>query len=68
MNNHPELFAHALLFRCEECDEPAAVSFLTTERNVEEVDGGTHQFVCTCGRSESKLGVNAVRHWVVEWN
>jgi len=68
MNADQEKFAHALLFRCEACNKPATVSFLTTERNVEDVDGNTHNFVCECGRSESKLGLDAVRHWVVEWN
>ena len=60
-------YAHLLLFRCKQCDEPVAVPVMGQARNLEEIDGDTYDVKCRCGRSESLLGVEALAHWVVSW-
>ena len=60
-------YAHLLLFRCRQCNEPVAVPVLGQARNLEEIDGHTYDVKCRCGWSESLLGVEAIAHWVVPW-
>jgi hypothetical protein len=61
-------FAHSLLFQCEYCDEPIAISKSTAERSLELVDSSTFDILCTvCGWSKTVLGFEARGHWVVTW-
>jgi hypothetical protein len=60
-------YAHLLLFRCKQCNEPVAVPVMGQARNLEEIDGDTYAVKCRCGWSESLLGVEALAHWVVAW-
>ena len=60
-------YAHLLLFRCNQCNEPVAVPVMGQARNLEEIDGDTYDVKCRCGWSESLLGVEALAHWVVAW-
>ena len=60
-------YAHLLLFRCKQCNEPVAVPVIGQARNLEEIDADTYDVKCRCGRSEYLLGVRALAHWVVAW-
>ena len=39
-------YAHLLLFRCKQCDEPVAVPVMGQARNFEEIDGHTYDVKC----------------------
>jgi hypothetical protein len=60
-------YTHLLLFRCKRCTEPLAISVMTEEANLERVDGETFDVECNCGWFGNLLGVEAVRHWVTQW-
>jgi hypothetical protein len=60
-------YAHLLLFRCRQCDEPVAVPVIGQASNLEEIDGHAYDVKCRCGWAESLLGVEAIAHWVVPW-
>lgn len=61
------MFAHSLLFQCEACNGPIAISVTSTDRGLEAVDGTSLRVACGCGWVENLMGVSARRHWVVEW-
>ncbi len=60
-------FAHSLLFQCEACERPIATSLTSAERALEKVDGASFKLSCECGWSNTLIGVNARRHWVITW-
>ncbi len=61
------MFAHSLLFQCEACNGPIAISVTSTDRGLEAVDGAPLRVACGCGWVENLMGVSARRHWVVKW-
>jgi hypothetical protein len=61
------MFAHSLLFQCEACNGPIAISVASSDRGLEAVDGTSLRVACGCGWVENLMGVNARRHWVVRW-
>jgi hypothetical protein len=61
------MFAHSLLFQCEACNGPIAISVTSTDRGLEAVDGTSLRVACGCGWVENLMGVSARRHWVVRW-
>ena len=60
-------YVHSLLFRCEECNGPLAISVSSEEVNLERIDGDIFDVECVCGWWKTLSGVEAVRHWVVPW-
>ncbi len=60
-------YVHLLLFRCKQCGEVLAISVASEARNLEKIDGDSHDFRCLCGWTENLLGVEALRHWVTPW-
>jgi hypothetical protein len=36
-------------------------------RNLETIDADTFAVQCECGWTKEILGVEAIRHWVTEW-
>jgi hypothetical protein len=61
------MFAHSLLFQCEACNGPIAISVTSSDRGLEAVDGAPLRVACGCGWAENLMGVSARRHWVVRW-
>jgi hypothetical protein len=61
------MFAHSLLFECEACHRPVAISISSATRGLEAVDSTSFNVACQCGRTEKLMGVSARRHWVVTW-
>ena len=64
MNREQSTFVHTLLFRCQDCTKPLAISVTRIERNFESVDATAFDLRCICGWSRSALGVQAARHWL----
>jgi hypothetical protein len=46
-------FAHSLLFQCEACQGPIAISATSGDRSLEAVDGTAFKVSCNCGWAES---------------
>ena len=67
MDTEKMLYVHLLLFRCKQCGEVLAISVASEARNLEKIDGDSHDFRCLCGWTENLLGVEALRHWVTPW-
>jgi hypothetical protein len=61
------MFAHSLLFQCDACNGPIAISITSSDRSLEAVDSTSLRVVCDCGWMETLMGVSARRHWVVRW-
>jgi hypothetical protein len=62
-----EHFVHVLLFECRNCHRPLAAPVLSSQKNPEEVDAAGCHLECLCSWSGRLLGVEAMRHWVMEW-
>ncbi len=56
-----------ILFRCEECRRPLAISVPSEEGN-QRIDGDMFRHQMQLWVVENFIwGMNAVRHWVVKW-
>lgn len=62
-----ESFVHVLLFQCRNCRRPLAAPVVSSQKNPEEVDAAECHVKCLCNWSGRLLGVEAVRHWVMDW-
>jgi hypothetical protein len=60
-------YVHTLLFSCERCQSPLAIPIMSQWRNLEEIDAETFEVECECGWRKKSLGIEATRHWVIEW-
>jgi hypothetical protein len=43
------------------------VRVMSAARNLEEIDTGTFDVRCECGWTKQSLGVEAISHWIAEW-
>ena len=60
-------YVHIFLFRCKSCKRPLPVAVTTEARNHEKIDGDFFEIQCGCGWKKQCLGVEAVKHWVTDW-
>jgi hypothetical protein len=60
-------YVHVLLFRCKICNMPVPISVTSEARNHENVDAGFFDVHCSCGWKKQSLGIEAVNHWVAQW-
>jgi hypothetical protein len=67
MNDFYLPYAHILLFLCQGCNKPLPIPVMSGARNLEKIDADTFDVQCECGWTKEILGVEAVRHWVIEW-
>jgi hypothetical protein len=67
MDDKKGTFLHTLLFRCQECNQPLIALVMSTDRNIEGIDGNSLDLLCKCGWSKHSLGAGALRHWVTPW-
>jgi hypothetical protein len=67
MNDFNLLYAHIILFACKSCNNPLPISVMSAARNLEIIDADTFDVQCECGWTKEFLGVEAIRHWVTEW-
>jgi hypothetical protein len=57
---------HLLLFLCKRCGEALAICVASERRTVEKIDGDSHHVRCFCGWADNLLGVEALRHCVLD--
>ena len=67
MNDFYSAYAHILLFSCKGCNKPLPIQVMSAARNLETIDADTFDVQCECGWTKEFLGVEAIRHWVTEW-
>jgi hypothetical protein len=60
-------YVHLLLYQCQRCDEPIAISVKSDEANPEGVDGDLIDVPCKCGSVNKSFGAEAKCHWVASW-
>ena len=58
----PAACVHLLLYQCQGCDEPIAISFKSDEANLEGVDGDLIDVPCKCGSANKSFGAEAKCH------
>lgn len=61
-------FAHVLLFACPKCGIPLATACASLEKNLEVADAHWFDPRCPCGWTGAVIGVEALKHWVEQWN
>jgi aspartate carbamoyltransferase regulatory subunit len=62
-------YVHTLLFSCPDCNLPVAITRVTNERNLEQVDAQKLEIHCSyCERGFGALSADARKHYVEEWN
>jgi transcription elongation factor Elf1 len=67
MNDFYLPYANILLFSCPGCNKPLPIQVMSAARNLETIDADTCDVQCECGWTKEFLGVEAIRHWVTEW-
>jgi hypothetical protein len=71
MNNQTDdrtkSFAHIVVFKCPASGDPVVGSFLSNDKNLEEVDSHDFNVRCDCGWSGTVLGINRLNGWVAAW-
>jgi hypothetical protein len=67
-DSHTKSFAHVVVFKCPGSGEPLAASFLSHNKNLEEVDSHSFTVRCGCGWSGTMLGISRVNGWVEHWS
>jgi hypothetical protein len=67
MHRHAPAYGHLLLYQCQQCDEPIAISVKSDEANLEGVDGSLFDVQCKCGSLKKSFGAQAKSHWVSLW-
>ncbi len=67
MNDFYSPYAHILLFSCKGCNKPLPIPVMSAARNLEPIDADTFDVQCECGWTKEFLGVEAISHWVTEW-
>jgi len=61
-------FAHTLLFACPDCNLPVAVSRISDEKNLEEIDSQLVKLKCECCEKLVHVpAITAKEHWVSDW-
>ena len=61
-------YAHTLLFVCPDCKLPIAISKISDEKNLEQIDGARVCVTCNyCGHISEQLALTAKTHWVTDW-
>jgi len=63
----PWAYLHLLVFRCEQCAKPVAMSLTSEEANLENVDAQSFYAQCECGWLKALLGSDAISHSVAPW-
>jgi len=67
MQECAEQFAHVMLFQCPTCGFALSLALVRDEGNIEQIDGSSYAFRCSCGWSGDLLGLSAKRHWAEPW-
>jgi hypothetical protein len=67
MNDFYLPYAHILLFSCKGCNKPLSIAVMSAARNFEKIDADNFDTQCECGWTKEFLGVEAISHWVTEW-
>jgi len=65
--NSNSSFAHVVLFKCPKSGDPIGSSFVSSKRNLEEVDSHSFELQCPCGWTGTMLGISKVSSWVANW-
>jgi len=61
-------FVHTLVFACPDCDLPIAISRVSKENNLENINAEVLRLKCSyCEKASSVRAVYAKRHYVEEW-
>jgi hypothetical protein len=61
-------YVHTLLFDCAQCKMPIAISLISEQGNLEDIDAETLHIKCkNCEKSAQVVAVTAKRHYVDEW-
>jgi len=61
-------YVHTLLFCCPDCDLPIAISRVSAEKNMEDIDGESLRIFCTsCYNSSHVIAATAKKHYVENW-
>lgn len=61
-------YAHTLLFECPDCQLPVAITRVSYEKSLEDIDGLALEMTCSYCLAESKvLAVAAKQHYVADW-
>jgi aspartate carbamoyltransferase regulatory subunit len=64
----PVRYAHILVFTCPDCDLPIAISRVSKEKNLENINAEVLRLKCSyCEKASSVRAVYAKRRYVDEW-
>ena len=62
-------YAHTLLFVCPGCNLPVAISRISNNKNLEQVDEQTVSVRCSyCDETSEVFALTAKVHWVTDWS
>jgi RNase P subunit RPR2 len=67
MSDFYSRYTHILLFACRSCNKPLPIPVMSAARNLEKIDADRFDVQCECGWEKELLGIEAMRHWVTEW-
>jgi hypothetical protein len=66
-SHHKFAFVHVVLFKCPGSGEPLTATFLSSKKNLEEVDSHSFNVRCSCGWSGNLFGIAKINSWVEKW-
>jgi hypothetical protein len=61
-------YAHTFLFACPDCQLPTSITRISSEKNLETLDGQSLEITCGYCLAESKVhAISAEYHYVSSW-